>query len=98
MICAGSAVARIERAMRPSFLDRSSDRVARSRCGLTQIELALALVVLFLAAAVSLPQLPPARTNGTGNTCRSNMRAVATAIFQYGNDNGKYPGYMNVLQ
>jgi len=54
--------------------------------------------IIGMLMALLLPQIQAARETARGNTCRSNMRAVANAVFQYGNDNGRYPGYMNVLQ
>jgi hypothetical protein len=56
------------------------------------------LLLLLILAALLLPQMCSARETARGNTCRSNMRACANALFQYANDNGKFPGYMNVLQ
>jgi hypothetical protein len=56
------------------------------------------LLLLLMLAALLLPQICSARETARGNTCRSNMRALANAVFQYANDNGTYPGYMNVLE
>src|SRR5262245_51403939 len=76
---------------------RSRARRAVSR-GFTLVELLVVISIIGMLMALLLPQIQAARETARGNTCRSNMRAVATAVFQYGNDNGKYPGYMNVLQ
>lgn len=38
------------------------------------------------------------RETARGNTCRNNLRALATALFNYSVRNGHYPGYLNLLQ
>lgn len=70
-----------------------------SRQGFGLIEVGVVIFVLVVAAALLLPQLQVARDPGyRGNTCRNNMRGLATALFNYQVIHGQYPGYLNALE
>lgn len=75
---------------------RAASRGKKS--GFTLVELLVVISIIGMLMALLLPQIQNARETSRGNTCRSNMRAVAFALFSYANRVGSYPGYINALQ
>lgn len=70
----------------------------RARPGLTRLDVVALLVTGFVVSYVSCVALVYAAEQDRAKDCIDNLRKVGQAVFNYGNDNGKYPGYMNVLQ
>lgn len=56
------------------------------------------MIAGFVVSYVSCVALVYAAEQDQAKTCIDNLRKVGQALFQYGNGNGKYPSYMNVLQ
>lgn len=66
--------------------------------GFTLVELLVVISIIGMLMALLLPQIQAARETARGNTCRNNMRGLATALFNSAIRTGAYPGYMNALQ
>lgn len=70
----------------------------RRRNGYTLVEILVVVAILAGLLALLLPLLADATETGRGNTCRNNLRNLATALTNYANRHGVYPGYMNALE
>ncbi len=68
------------------------------RRGAGLLDVAVVIFILVVLAAISIPRGCGSRETARGNTCRNNMRGLATALFNNSIRTGSYPGYMNVLQ
>jgi len=77
-----------------------SVRRLSARCGITLLDVvALAVVVLILSAFL-VDGCYEARGPSRQNTCRSNLRQLAMAVFQYASRSpeGTFPGTINALE
>lgn len=54
--------------------------------------------ILFYVFSLLTPAIVNSRDTSNGNTCRSNLSNIALAMLLYEGRNGRYPGYMNVLE
>jgi hypothetical protein len=72
--------------------------VIRRRRGIGWIEVVVLLGILVAVATFFLSQIGSARETARGNKCRSNLRGLATAVFNSTVRAGHYPGYMNALE
>jgi hypothetical protein len=75
-----------------------SKHAAGRRRGINVIAIVVVLVIVFVAAYFFLAQIRAARESARGNTCRNNMRGLATALFDFESIAGAYPGYINALK
>ena len=77
---------------------RFASQRSRSRRGIRLVEVVVVAFILICIAAIVLPQMQATRDyGGRPNTCRNNMRGLATALFNHQVVHGTYPGYMNAL-
>ncbi len=69
-----------------------------SRLGFTLVELLVVISIIGMLMALLLPAVNSAREVARGNTCRNNMRNLATAIISYESAAGAYPGYYDGIR
>lgn len=65
--------------------------------GFTLIELMVAMAIIAILAAVTLPRLMTARYRAYLSACLVNERNIATALESYRNDNRVYPNNTLIL-
>jgi len=65
--------------------------------GFTLIELMIAMAIIAILAAVTLPRLLTARYRAYLSACMVNERNIATALETYRNDNRLYPANIQLL-
>jgi prepilin-type N-terminal cleavage/methylation domain-containing protein len=65
--------------------------------GFTLIELMVAMAIIAILAAVSIPRLMTARYRAYHSACLVNERNIATALETYRNDNRIYPTNLSTL-
>ncbi|MBS2033736.1 type II secretion system protein [bacterium] len=65
--------------------------------GFTLIELMIALAIIAILAAISIPRFMVARYRAYLSACLVNERNIATALESYRNDNRVYPPVMTTL-
>ncbi|MBN9420549.1 hypothetical protein ABS71_19155 [bacterium SCN 62-11] len=65
--------------------------------GFTLIELMVAMAIIAILAAVTLPRLMTARYRAYLSACLVNERNIATALESYRNDNRVYPADITIL-
>ena len=65
--------------------------------GFTLIELMIALAIIAILAAISIPRFMVARYRAYLSACLVNERNIATALESYRNDNRVYPAAMATL-
>ena len=68
-----------------------------SKLGFTLIELMIAMAIIAILAAVTLPRLITARYRAYLSACMVNERNIATALETYRNDNRLYPATIQLL-
>jgi hypothetical protein len=54
--------------------------------------------ILFYVFSLLTPAIVNSRDTSNGNTCRMNLSNLALGMILYEGRNGRYPGYMNVLE
>ena len=65
--------------------------------GLTVVEVSIALAILLLLAAISMPALVRNREKRRAAECAMNLDAVATACQKYAAENGGFPKELSAL-
>jgi prepilin-type N-terminal cleavage/methylation domain-containing protein/prepilin-type processing-associated H-X9-DG protein len=68
-----------------------------TRRGFTLVELLVVIAIIGTLVALLLPAVQSARETARGNTCRNNLKQLATALANMDSQLKKLPGYSNEL-
>lgn len=69
----------------------------QKRRGFTLVELLVVIAIIGTLVALLLPAVQAARETARGNTCRNNMRQLQLAMANMDTQQGKLPGYVNLI-
>ena len=83
--------------MRLPSLPHSAPSSARPRSGFTLVELLVVIAIIGTLVALLLPAVQSARETARTNTCRNNMKQLATALINYDTTLSELPGLTNEL-
>jgi prepilin-type N-terminal cleavage/methylation domain-containing protein/prepilin-type processing-associated H-X9-DG protein len=87
-------------AMKRKLAGRRADarwdkRVVTRGNGFTLIELLVVIAIIAILAALLLPGLARAKAAAKRIYCTNNQRQIATAVWMYAEDSGRYPPFFN---